>query len=97
MLTMSGGKTSGCLAIGRLDSACPLDVVADLAEDLGERLVLGLLLEDRQRPEQRQPELIIVANWREKTARSLSLTLPPSRGVDLLLQPRVDLVILSGA
>ena len=54
MLTMSGGKMSGCLAIEHRERRPASTSAADLGEDLGERLVRLLLLEDRQRAQHRQ-------------------------------------------
>ena len=45
-----------------------------------------------------RPELIIVANWRDMTARSLSLTFLPKPGIDSsVFMPALCLLMLMGA
>ena len=54
MLTMSGGKISGCLAMRDGQRRTGLHLEPGLGQDRLERLVRLLLLEDRERSQQRQ-------------------------------------------
>ena len=93
MLTISGGKTLGCLAIadatatGRSRRRCgprPRTRRSSLFSVCSARIVSARSSE--------RPELIIVANCRDKTARSLSLTLLAEAGdLDLLVHAGVRL------
>ena len=80
MLTISGGKTRGCLARAD-DSAWPASTslrtspstrASSLFSVCSARMVSARSSES--------PELIIVANWRDMIARSLSLTFAPKPG-----------------
>src|SRR5215213_4471613 len=98
MLTISGGKTLGCFAIAD-DSALPPSTsprtsprtfFSSLFSVCSARMV-------RARSSER-PELIIVANCRDMTARSLSFTLAPSVGrLISRFIPALAWVMLTGA
>ena len=88
MATISVGKTFGCLA-SEPDSDRPrFDVGADLADRLGQRRVLGLVFEDRQRAQQRQAR---VGHRRELAREDREiLELHPAaeaRDLDLFAEP----------
>ncbi len=97
MLTMSGGKTLGCLAI-EADRDWPVST----SERTSLRTLARALFSvwsariDRARSKDR-PELIIVANCRDITARSLSLTPLPNGSVISMFMPRPDSRTLMGA
>ncbi len=74
MLTMSGGKASGCLAIA-LDSELPVSMSLRTSPRTRASSLFSVCSVRMFRARSSEsPLLTMVANWRAKTARSLSLT-----------------------
>ncbi len=99
MLVNSGGKTSGCFARA-FDRDCPTSMSCRHWPITSAKRLFSVcssrMLSERSKD---SPELIIVANCREKTASSLSFTffLPNPGSVSSFCIPALAWVIETGA
>ena len=81
MLTMSGGKTSGCRpsAVDNVTPPCTSIRTRESAFFRAGFVAWSSRIDSDRRSE--SPDDVIDANWREKTARSFSFTFPPRPGI----------------
>ena len=99
MLTINGGKTCGECLVMAAESDEPVSTSPRTSPRIFARYGFAVCSERmfNARSSER-PLLIMVANWRDMTARSLSLTFLPKPGmVSSRLHPGAVLLMLMGA